>query len=109
MKRRSVLGAVVILASVAGVVVAAEAIDSGGPAILSVELVDSGPIADNETRNGSIPFESLNQEQQQVFTEAVNSDNMRSNIPMDVDDDVWAENEYVRYEDSTYRVRVAVS
>ena len=70
---------------------------------LSVEKVDG-----DESRDQTIAFSNLNSGQQRVFEAALSDETTSERIPDDVNEQVWVENRYVRYENQTYAVAVAV-
>jgi hypothetical protein len=65
----------------------------------------------NHTSDGSVvAFEELSPEQQRVFEQALENDGgyRTARIPSGVNDEVWVENRYVRYQNKTYAVGVIV-
>jgi hypothetical protein len=65
----------------------------------------------NHTGDGSmIAFGELTPEQQGVFEQALENDSeyRTARIPSGVNDEVWVENRYVRYQNESYRVGVMI-
>lgn len=79
--------------------------DSSGAASLHVSEAEAGeaPPADSDA---VVAFDSLSAGQQRVFERALGDGH--AEIPPDIDDEVWVDSEYVRYENQTYTVAVAV-
>ncbi|MFB6297919.1 MAG: hypothetical protein ABEH56_05305 [Salinirussus sp.] len=108
MDRRSwiVAGAVVVVVAGVSGWVAVMVLGSsahGGGSYLDVNRVESpGPA------NQTVAFSELSADQQRVFERALQAEDLVA-IPDDVDRNVWIQHRYVRYENDTYEVAVAVS
>lgn len=72
-------------------------------ASLHASPADEAPPADSDA---VVAFDALTDDQQRVFERALAES--YAEIPSDVDEDVWVDNEYVRYGNETYAVAVAV-
>lgn len=69
---------------------------------------------DVQRANGSVPaeetvaFSALAPGQQGAFENALADEDGYVRIPVDVDEEVWVQHRYVRYQNETYHVAVAV-
>ncbi|MDS0259099.1 hypothetical protein NDI56_06805 [Haloarcula sp. S1CR25-12] len=105
MRRRHWLGLgclLVLLVTGAYVSLAGQS-SRGSAAFLDIEPAD-GTVPENET----VAFTELSPAQQDLFERARNTTETVE-IPPDVDDDAFADNRYVRYQNRTYETIVAVS
>lgn len=98
-------GAVLIHLVVGGGVYIALA---GQNAHSNARYLDARPADGNVYLNETVAFEDLSPAQQKAFQRARNSTEMVE-IPADLDGDVFIDNRYVRYQNRTYEVAVAVS
>lgn len=71
---------------------------------LTVEEVDSAPSSEN-----TLDYSEMSPDQQEIFVLALNSEDGDAKIPEEASYEIWIDDDYVEYNESIYRVVVAVS
>lgn len=72
----------------------------------SSEELHVSQASDGEIDGSVLAYEDMTDDQQRLFTAAVPEG--RETIPNDVDESVWIDDRWIRYQNETYSVAVAV-
>ncbi len=107
-RRRLVAVGVLVVALGGAAVLGATTLLDPAPGGTSYYLfVDPASPEQTPSENETVRYANLTPEQQRVFDRARTADGNVA-VPADVNEQVWIDNRYVRYQNRTYRATVAV-